>query len=815
MFNSNQFFSGGAAEAAFYPKTIDQSLRFEDGDSAYLSRTPASAGNRKTWTWSGWVKVGNVFLSGGEKTLFAGASEDFAAKTDVGTQIILVNSALVFKSTTYSVSRFNYTTSALLRDPSAWYHIVVAMDSTQATASERAKLYINGERVTNFSTETTLDLDEEANINETRTHYVGAHLRDATVTGFFDGYLAEVHFTDGTAYEPTDFGELRSGIWVPKDIDVTYGTNGFYLDFADSAAIGDDESGNTNDWTANNLVASDVVPDSPTNNFCTLNSVNKESVAVFAEGNLKYNQTTNVLDTSFATMGMPPNSGKWYWEVYVLSGNRGTLGLSDTEQNTTLDQPGGTGDLGLGLTGAINNVYVGEDNPPQTASDSFTTGDYVNICYDSDNGKMWFGINGTWVDSGDPDTDSNEAPKALSSVTFVPSASAYLSTFIFNFGQDSTFAGTNAVGGNSDANGIGDFKYTVPTDAKALCTANLPDPAIDPAQDNVPEDHFDVLASAGLSSYSGLSFAPDFLWNKIRTAVGSNVVADSIRGDDKRLVINSTNAEDTLSGYFNLTSNGFTTTYYNSGGEDYVYFFWKAGGTGVSNTDGSITSTVSANTDAGFSIVGYTGLGPTLGDGSSIGHGLNQAPELVIFKNRSASSNWFVMGYPTNPNFATDGSYLLLEGNAAMQTSSGNEIEIGSSVITFIDSGTTIADANPMIAYCFHSVDGYSKVGSYVGNGSTDGTFVYTGFRPKWIMVKSTGTQNWYVRDTERDPYNVSDTAIFPDLTNAETSTSNYDMDIVSNGFKHRYNGAGHNASGVTYIYLAFAEQPVKYSNAR
>jgi hypothetical protein len=813
MFDSNQFF-GVSAAGAFYPKTISQSLRFEDGDSAYLSRTPSSDGDRTTWTWSGWVKRGNFDT---HQTLFSSCSS-----ATNGTFIrINEDNQLQLRHLDGGTASFSRNTVALLRDPSAWYHFVVAYDSNETLATDRIKMWINGTQITEFAAgDNTPPSTKASDFNLSgRNNLLGTI---ATTSAFFDGYMAEVHFTDGTAYTADDFGELRSGIWVPKEVDVTYGTNGFYLDFADSAAIGDDESGNGNDWTVNNLVASDVVPDSPTNNFCTLNSVEFVNNSGFlSEGNLKISDTSSAnLSASGGTIGM--KSGKWYWEAHLIVQENGfNIGVvKDTESATS-----GTWNYTKTNFYAINGIgtsYVSDGAGAQNAAGtSFAQGDTVQVAYDADTGKLYFGKNGTWLNSADPaagtgnlETTSDPEYGYHPATSTIGDSSGY-SDVIMNFGQDDTFAGNLTAVGNTDGNGIGSFKYTVPSGFLALCTANLPDPVIDPAQDDVPEDHFDVLASAGLSSYSGLSFAPDFLWNKIRTAVGSNVVADSIRGDDKRLVINSTNAEDTLSGYFNLTSNGFTTTYYNSGGEDYVYFFWKAGGTGVSNTDGSITSTVSANTDAGFSIVGYTGLGPTLGDGSSIGHGLNQAPELVIFKNRSASSNWFVMGYPTNPNFATDGSYLLLEGNAAMQTSSGNEIEIGSSVITFIDSGTTIADANPMIAYCFHSVDGYSKVGSYVGNGSTDGTFVYTGFRPKWIMVKSTGTQNWYVRDTERDPYNVSDTAIFPDLTNAETSTSNYDMDIVSNGFKHRYNGAGHNASGVTYIYLAFAEQPVKYSNAR
>ena len=804
---------------AFYPKTIDQSLRFEDGNSAYLTFDPAADGDKDNWSLSFWFKRANLGLT----QLLFGQGTNGSNNRD----IVYIAADDTLEVASYGGSYvFRYITTQKFRDPSAWYHLVISYQSGDATASDRLRIYLNGERITAFSTSTDPALNaDSAHFNSGSPQYFGRYIDQSG--SYLDGYLAEAHFTDGTAYDADTFGELKSGIWVPKEVSVTYGTNGFYLDFADGAAIGDDESGNTNDFTVNNLVASDVVPDSPTNNFCTLNSVNKESVAVFAEGNLKYNQTTNVLDTSFATMGMPPNSGKWYWEVYVLSGNRGTLGLSDTEQNTTLDQPGGTGDLGLGLTGAINNVYVGEDSPPQTASDSFTTGDYVNICYDSDNGKMWFGINGTWVDSGDPDTDSNEAPKALSSVTFVPSASAYLSTFIFNFGQDSTFAGNTTAGGNSDANGIGDFKYTVPTDAKALCTVNLPDPVIDPAQDATPEDHFNVALYTGASALTVDTGLPsvDMVWIKSRSAAYLPRIFDSIRGDDTAIYTAVAVAEGSYSVnddcelntptdgnlYFDVTNAGT-----NGSGVSTVAWAWKAGGTGVSNTDGSITSTVSANPDAGFSIVSYTGTGSA----ATVGHGLSSAPEMVICKSRTNADGWSVYHKGVASDAETDYLWLNLNDAAVDNSAFWNDTAPTSSVFSVGTHVSANRSGANIIAYCFHSVDGFSKVGSYTGNGSaTNGTFVYTGFRPKWIMVKRSdsgvATADWYIWDAERNTFNVAGKTVQANESTAESDSGNHDLDILSNGFKLRIDYATVNGSGNNFIYLAFAEQPFKYSNAR
>jgi hypothetical protein len=265
-FGSSQWMYQSAA--GFYPYQIEQSLRFNDDDSAYLSRTPASAGNRKTWTWSGWVKRGNVntslsMLNVGDGALFV-------------TAFRFTNGA-VFQFQDYQEPNYNlvWASSAVFRDPSAWYHVVFAYDSTQATSSAAATLWINGVQqalgFTAFSGGYSQNRD--GYINDTRNHTLGRYYGST----YADGYMAEVNFIDGTALDPTSFGEFKSGIWVPKAYAGSYGTNGFYLSFADSAAIGDDLSGNGNDWTANNLVATDVLLDSPTENYAVLNPLQLRS----------------------------------------------------------------------------------------------------------------------------------------------------------------------------------------------------------------------------------------------------------------------------------------------------------------------------------------------------------------------------------------------------------------------------------------------------------------------------------------------------------------------------------------------------------
>ena len=336
-----------------------------------------------------------------------------------------------------------------------------------------------------------------------------------------------------------------------------------------------------------------------------------------------------------------------------------------------------------------------------------------------------------------------------------------------------------------------------------------------------PSDYFNTVLYTGDGTASqpqtGVGFQPDWVWIKIRSTTGGHGLYDVIRGATKRLRSDSTNAENTATdGLTSFDSDGFTVGNNSSTGTSsatYASWNWLAGGTASSNTDGSITSQVSANTTSGFSIVSYSGAT----DGSTVGHGLNQAPELVIFKNRDYPSGWYVMGYPTNPNFIADGSNLQLSTTAAMANATGNEIEIGSSVITFVDAGSSIGSGNSLsdrlIAYCFHSVKGFSKIGSYTGNGSTNGTFVYTGFKPAFLIQKRTDASNsfWSMWDSVRNTYNGVTNAVNANVSDREYTTADgiLGFDFLSNGFKVRDTNSSRNASGGTYIYMAFAENPL------
>lgn len=353
-----------------------------------------------------------------------------------------------------------------------------------------------------------------------------------------------------------------------------------------------------------------------------------------------------------------------------------------------------------------------------------------------------------------------------------------------------------------------------------LSTANLPDPVIDPAQGSSPEDYFDVDIYTGTGASherSEFTFQPDFVWFKGRNVAYGHQLFDSVRGANERLSSNVTNAEFTdTDALMSFDSDGFTMGTedgINQSTKTYVAWAWKANGSGVSNTDGSITSTVSANTTSGFSIVSYAGNSTA---GATIGHGLDSAPEMVIVKARDKTENWLVYHKGVASDAETD--YLQLDTTASAADNSvvWNDTAPSSTVFTVgADSGVNGSTYN-YIAYCFHSVEGFSKFGSYTGNGSADGSFVFCGFRPAFILVKRTNAvEDWFMYDDKRSAsggFNVLGERLKPNTSDSGYTTAY--VDFVSNGFKWRVSGTGQNGSGDSYIFMAFSANPFKYSTA-
>ena len=1243
MFGSEKFFGAGGGAASFYSQEIGNSLKFEDGDSSYLSRTPASAGNQKTWTFSAWFKRGNI---NADCMIFSASSNSsnlfyLQVRKDSNSNVVTVTWRQG------SATTRGLTTNAVFRDSSSYYHVVLACDTTQSSASDRLKLYINGSEVTSFSLDnrSTISQSSDLIVNSANLHTIGAY--SYSLSAYLDGYLAEVNFIDGTQLAASSFGETKEGIWIPKDpTGLTYGTNGFRLPFTETTtangfntvtysgngatqsvegvgfkpdmvwlksrsatydhvitdsvrgvstelipnktdaettqsgldlisfdndgftlklgtstsynnssqtyvgwcwgggtndktytvtvvsdsgnkyrfdghgtssitleltegatytfnypsghplrfsttsdgthgggseyttgvtyvsstqvkitvasgaptlyyycslhsgmggqintnttdapthaegtilsrvkpnadygfsivsytgtgsnatvghglgvapkiiiikdrgdtstwivyteptgnnnllvlagntaassttnfqstdptssvfsisgggavggssspyiaycfadvtgyqkagtytgngsasgptvttgfrpswvlikrtdssgewiildttrdtdgslntllypslsnaegatslggitpsatgfqvtstlsdvnasggtfiylAIADtrdalftsDASGNSNNWTPNDLQHSDVMPDTPTNGFAVLNGNTSGGVGTLTEGNLVYQGASSQWESKIGTIGV--SSGKWYYEVNPISGSStqgifyGIINMSDIYLNSYLGNYGNTWGY-YGLNGAKYNNASGVSYGATVAD-----GDIVGVALDVDAGTLTFYKNGV---SQGVAFSGLSLGGGYDQEWFVGLSCYGTAKAAINFGQDSSFSGRLVAQGNADDNGKGDFYYAPPSGYLALCNANLPDPAIDPAAGNAPEDHFNTVLYTGTNgsqSVTGVGFQPDWVWWKNRSISATHVLMDSVRGANNALYSDLNNAEGSGWSGHSFDADGFTVdaTYSgetNNNGSSFVAWNWKAGGTGVSNTDGSITSSVSANTDAGFSILTYTGTGSN----ATIGHGLDSAPEMIIIKKTSTTANWTVGHFPGLGN----GKYQKFNTTDAQITASNvwNSTSPTSSVFSVGTSSATNTSGD-YVAYCFSPKEGYSKFGTYTGNGSSNGPFVYTGFRPAFVIIKNaSATEAWHLIDSERSPHNVANAVLYPNSSAAESNPlTAANTDFLSNGFKIRAAGGNTNDNNLTYIYMAFAEQPFKYSNAR
>ena len=790
---------------------LNNSLRFRSSASAYLSRTPTSAATSTTkGTISLWFKG-------------LGQNQQYLVGKTSGTIFYLYfnsSNQLVWQNGGTNT----FITTQVFRDPSSWYHLVVSWDTTQATAANRQAIYLNGQQITAFGTTNNLGLNATVSWfdNDGNARGIGSY----TSGGYFDGYMTEINCIDGQALTPNSFGTFNGlGVWQPIRYGGSYGTNGFYLPFTNTTStttLGYDFSPNGNNWTTNNISLTagstyDSMTDVPTltsattANYCVLNPLTNVGIGTVSNGNLQLVTSTNSR-TMTGTMALP-STGQYYFEITAtdyITGGGTTLGIvNDAFIPTTLSN--GTW-LGFSTYSASYQNGTTTDTNNLTGTDVTQDGDIWCIAIDVTNNKFWIGRSrsGTlvWADGVTPAVNGSGATTiSLPTGTLYPMVSrggSFNETYNFNFGQQP-------------------FVHTPPTGFNRLNTYNLPTPTIGATASTQANKYFDASlwtgngASSQVVTNSG-SMQPDFVWIKSRNQAFGHLLFDSVRGISLYLQSNGTGAEVTDANMVSsLNSNGFTvgsSGFTNGNTYTQVGWQWRASNaTAVTNTAGSITSTVSANTTAGFSIVTYTGNGTS---GATVGHGLGVAPSMVILKGRSTSTNWYV--YHPGLTSASYQVYLNLtasEDNAV--TTAFNNTAPGAT--TFTLPGTGLGSNNSgatYVAYCFAQVAGYSAFGKYTGNGSTDGTFVYTGFRPRFVLIKvSSGTTgNWTLVDTSRNPYNVMNSQLNPDASDAEFSGSNI-IDAVSNGFKLRNTPSAFNGSGNTYIYMAFAEHPFKYSLAR
>ena len=777
------------SDSALGDAKIQRSLKFTgEADDHYLERTPSSTGNRQICTFSCWTKRSNIGVS----HCLASA---YSANND-SDNISLTFRSLGSGNCEFRVVGYNYNfriTNRLFRDPSAWFHVVVAFDTTQSSADDRIKVYINGVQETSFSTSGNVTQNMNIAFNDTSVHRIGTQSNALSNTA--DGYIAEVNFIDGYQYDPSYFGftDPVTNIWMPKRYEGVYGTNGYYLDFSDNsstAALGIDRSPNGNDFAVNNIAVTDSMIDTPTNIFCTLNPLDAGTITE-SEGNLKVTRDA-AHETIQGTMSMP--SGKWYWEVYngMPGGSTdGTLiGLGSNASSILNGHVGST----TTSWGYENTGLVWHNNNGTGSNASLANGDIFGIAYDADQGIIRFYKNGTLQNDGYTGITAND---------YMPQVSLYHSNsfLVANFGQDSSFAGNKTAQGKTDASGLGDFYYTPPTGYKALCSKNL-----SPTLIVRPQKHFETLEYTGqntssLYNVTGLEFTPDFVWAKTKNDTVGHVMIDTVRGDDRQIQGDVNDAE-VLRGTpsYRFLKDGFAVS---TGGnmnnpKNYAAYCWKAGGAAVSNTDGSITSSVSANQEAGFSICSFT---INTSGVYTIGHGLGKAPDWIMMKNRDTTNNW-----DCYHSYIGNTKRFKLNSRDAGEdyTEPWNDTTPTSSVFT--STGSWLGgNGNKIIAYCWTSIPGYSKMGGYTGNGSSDGPFVHLGFRPAWLLIKADLSESWYLYDNKRDVDNEVNQEFRVDH---EYASGTFALgDFLSNGFKIRGTDTNMNGNGSSYFYIAFADQ--------
>jgi hypothetical protein len=784
---------GGQRVGKFVPftdnGTIDNSCIFNSPDNPVLERTPSGTGtSKKTFTISAWVKRSRLINSASfhSQNIFGvnhGSNSRygiFGLYNNGSGNPTQVRLFLGKYTTGSSTTGYDWVTNRTLEDTSKWYHLMAVVDTTDDTDADRVKLYIDGERVTSFASSSNPDENDEFYFGSEHDYYISTYNGS---NGHWDGYMAEINFVDGTALGPDTFGvvDTSTGRWIPKTLSgITYGTNGFRLTFQNNSAVANlgydyqtsDRSGTTNDFTVTNLATTDQTTDSPTQNHATFDLNDDTGTMPLSEGNREVTQSGS---SSGAIRGtLAPSSGKYYFEFTAISvaGSDGFGGVGIQLKNEPVDAATSIGTIGANTYIYRDDGYMVHDGDGTSGFTNYGSGAIIGVALDLDNGKLYFsyssgaGTDGVFENSGDPVAGTG-------AVYTLPSNQRYAPYLVFK----------GSSGQNYSLNtGQTSFNTTPPTGFVAL------------QQDNLPE------TSKGISG---------LVWTKNRDAADNHQLYDSSRGKQLAVTTDTTAVESTvtdglqkfLKGGQQIEDNNLI----NTNGESFVSWNWVAnGGTTVTNDAsatgvGDIDSVYQANTTSGFSIVTYTGTGSA----GTIAHGLGSKPHWVMTKPRDNSSDGFsVLHNSLGTNF------LDLQTNAKENTNTVVWNSVPTPTVFGVGTATgSNSSGVKYIAYCWAPIDGFSKFGQYTGNGSTDGTFVYTGFRPAFVLMKRTNsTGNWYLKDTTRDTFNPCEKTLMPNLTNVEAAQTY--IDILSNGFKQRIGNDASNLTNSTYIYIAFAEHP-------
>tara|TARA_R100000655_G_scaffold11797_4_gene27295 strand:+ start:8438 stop:10846 length:2409 start_codon:yes stop_codon:yes gene_type:complete len=780
---------------------ISQSALF-DGAGDNLSRTPSGAPtSSRTSTMSVWIKRAEITDTTYDGYIFCcSPDEDGIALTQDDDKL-----AFRIEGSTYVMTAVNQ-----FRDPSTWWHLVLRIDSTQSTDTNRIRIYINGSQLTLSGSFPAQNYDYTRWLASGRIERIGWN---GATQKYFNGYLAEFAMYDGQSLGPDSFGETNdSGIWVPIQIPSSgFGNNGFHLTFSDSSALGADTSGNSNNFTVNNLVAANQVEDSPTNdadndvgNYAVINpeavNIGGNSDVTLSEGNLKAVYVgDHAAEFSIARL----TSGKWYWELKNTTNAAGSTGVIQGSYYGTLDRSANLNSTGIYYYNPSNGQKM-KDGSGTSYGSATSTNDILQVALDLDNNKIWWGINNTWQASGDPAAGSNEAYSDLTDTDYTPVlgyGGAY--TSILNCGQSG-------------------LAYTPPAGFKTLNTANMTALAFD------PEANFKSVTYTGTGSelaITSLAFQPGFVIIKNRDAADNWMIYDVVRGATVEWHPNSNlNEADTTTAQTlkSFDSAGFTLgtdVEVNTSSEKYVALNWKTGTSStISNamtktSDSSQTNiTRAVDTDTGVSIMKYTGTGAI----STILHGLGKVPGMVWV--RATNKSGVCKAWHTGLSNATR-SYIVFAQNQAETNFSDDRVWGAGHTSTAIGVGTHTYTNNlndTYIAYAFAETP-ISSFGTFLGNNNSDGPFVYLGFKPALLILKKTASGSWYIWDNGRMVNNPAGGAVYPlrpDDTATESGVGSGGLiDFLGNGFKIRSTWGDINGSGVTVTYSAWAESPFSGNN--
>lgn len=747
------------SDKSFYPHFIRNSCRFNDDDSAALDKAGATAmDDAKIFSLSSWLKRCNL---GGVQTIFEGGVD-----AQNRTFMYFSNSNQIgWNHRDGGAATDAMISTMLFRDITNWYHFFFQYDSTEVAPEDRQRIWVNGIEITAWDTDNQAALDKTCDFGNNLLN-IGCNVVN---TQHFDGYLAEFHFIDGKRAH-TDFAQSKNGVWIPRRYTGAYGSAGRYHTFENSSHFGEDQSGNGNDMTDVNLAANDQVVDTPTNNYCTLNLLDKSlSGITLSDGNLKAAHGA-AADNIVGTHALPV-SGRWYFEVICTNNTTAHAGICN--QDFPFDgETGNHADAAVAFNSSVHVYIEGVQKASYWSGQPDT--DVFGICVDMDNLKISF-------QNAADGQGSEYSFGATSGDTWFPLFGANNDNTTANFGQQG-------------------FALTPPAGYKALCTKNLPNPPF-----KKPNLGFDIVLYTGntaVRNISDLNFQPDLTAIKNRPQQDEYKWIDSVRGATKKLNVDGSDAEEIESdGLTAFLPNGFSlgtgADGYNDSGEAFVAWCWKIG------------------PQYGFDIVSDIGTGVA----HAINHNCGGVPELWFRKDRD-DNTWQWMAYhhhalnKTDPE--TDYGTLSLNNNWEDGIELWNDTPPTPTQFTVGISQSVNINNNNFITYLWRSIPGYSKVFSYLGNANADGPYIHCDFRPKFLLIKDSGSIiDWKLFDTARSAYNPAIRFLEPSLIQQEIELATYAIDFLSNGFKIRSTQSSLNANNKLHIGIAFAELPGKWSNAR